>query len=84
MKVVVFGFDDFGERVASFLHKKDVLVVVLDEEEEIRAKNKMFDVYRIYSIDDDEIKKIEDFDLNCIHIMSSFLQQQDKLRDLLR
>jgi len=73
MKVVVFGFDDFGERVASFLHKKDVLVVVLDEEEEIRAKNKMFDVYRIYSIDDDEIKKIEDFD-----VAVAVLKDEDK------
>jgi voltage-gated potassium channel len=73
MRVAVFGFDDFGERVASFLHKKDVLVVVLDEEEEIRAKNKMFEVKRLYSIDDDEIKKIEDFD-----VAIAVLKDEDK------
>ena len=63
MKIVIFGFDDFGERVAKFLHKKDVVIVVLDEIEEKRAKEKLYDVVKLHNIDDDEIKKIEEFDI---------------------
>ena len=63
MKVVVFGFDDFGERVASFLGKKDLIIVVLDEKEYLKAKEKLYDVIKIDSINDEEILKIEKFDI---------------------
>jgi Trk K+ transport system NAD-binding subunit len=64
MRIALFGFDDFGERVASFLEKKDLVVVVLSEEEEKRANEKLYEVIRLNSINDDEIKKIEDFDIS--------------------
>ena len=63
MKVVVFGFDDFGERVASFLGKKDLIIVVLDEKEYLKAKEKLYEVVKIDSISDEEILKIEKFDI---------------------
>ncbi len=73
MKIALFGFDDFGERVAEFLQKKDLVVVVLDEEEEKRAKEKFYDVIRINEISDDEIRKIEGFD-----IALAVLRDEDK------
>jgi Trk K+ transport system NAD-binding subunit len=73
MKIALFGFDDFGERVAEFLQKKDLVVVVLDEEEEKRAKEKFYDVVRIREINDDEIKKIEEFD-----VALAVLRDEDK------
>ena len=63
MKIAVFGFDDFGERVASFLGKKDLTIVVLDEKEYLKAKEKLYDVVKIDSISDEEILKIEKFDI---------------------
>ncbi|WP_456479901.1 potassium channel family protein [Nautilia sp.] len=63
MRIAIFGFDDFGERVAKFLNKKDIVVVVLDEKEEARAREKLYDVVKLHNIDDDEIAKIEDFDI---------------------
>ena len=29
MKIAIFGFDDFGEQVAKFLNKKDIVIVFL-------------------------------------------------------
>jgi Trk K+ transport system NAD-binding subunit len=63
MRMAIFGFDDFGEQVARFLNKKDIIVVVLDEKEEARAREKLYDVIKIHNIDDDEIAKIEEFDI---------------------
>ena len=63
MRIAVFGFDEYGERVASFLNKNNVVIVVLDENEEKRAKEKLYEVIKIHNIDDDEIKKIEEFDI---------------------
>jgi len=63
MKIAVFGFDDFGERVASFLGKKDLTIVVLDEKEYLKAKEKLYKVVKIDSISDEEILKIEKFDI---------------------
>jgi len=84
MRIAIFGFDDFGERVARFLNKKDIIVVVLDDKEEMRAREKLYDVVKLHNIDDDEIKKIEDFD-----IAIAVLHDEDKnlflcltLRDL--
>jgi len=84
MRIAIFGFDDFGEQVAKFLNKKDIIVVVLDETEEIKAKDKLYDVIKIHNIDDDEIAKIEEFD-----IAIAVLHDEDKnlflcltLRDL--
>ena len=62
-KIAVFGFDDFGERVASFLGKKDLIIVVLDEKEYLKAKEKLYDVIKIDSISDEEILKVEKFDI---------------------
>jgi Trk K+ transport system NAD-binding subunit len=64
MKVAIFGFDDFGEKVASFLDKKNLIIVVLSENEEKRAKEKMYEVIRLHAINDDEIKKLEHFDMS--------------------
>jgi Trk K+ transport system NAD-binding subunit len=84
MRIAIFGFDDFGERVATFLNKKDIVIVVLDDKEEARAREKLYDVVKLHNIDDDEIKKIEDFD-----IAIAVLHDEDKnlflcltLRDL--
>ena len=63
MKIAIFGFDDFWEQVAKFLNKKDIVVVVLDEKEEAKAREKLYDVIKINNIDDDEIAKIEEFDI---------------------
>ncbi|MEO1928520.1 MAG: NAD-binding protein [Nautiliaceae bacterium] len=84
MRIAIFGFDDFGERVARFLNKKDTIIVVLDEKEEARAREKLYDVVKLHNIDDDEIKKIDEFD-----IAIAVLHDEDKnlflcltLRDL--
>ncbi len=63
MRIAIFGFDDFGERVARFLNKKDIIIIVLDEKEEARAREKLYDVIKIHNIDDDEIEKIDEFDI---------------------
>lgn len=73
MKVVLFGFDDFGERVAKFIEKKDLVVVVLDEKEEVKAREKLYEVVKLNEINDDEIKKIGDFD-----IALAVLRDEDK------
>jgi len=73
MKILLFGFDDFGEHVAKSLGKRNLTVVVFDEEEEKRAKDKLFDVIRLREIDDDELLSLEDFD-----IAVSVLKNEDK------
>ncbi|NPA12012.1 MAG: TrkA family potassium uptake protein [Epsilonproteobacteria bacterium] len=73
MRVMLFGFDEFGERVAEYLGKKDLSVVVFDDNEEKRAKNRFFDVIRLHEIDDDELLKLEEFD-----IALAVLRDEDK------
>ena len=73
MKIALFGFDDFGERVASFIEKRELIVVVLDEKEEQKAKEKLYDVIRIHEITDDEIKQIGDYD-----VALAVLRDEDK------
>ena len=63
MRTVLFGFDEFGEIVASYIGKRELRIVVFNEEEEKKAKEKFYDVTRLREIDDDEIKKLEDFKL---------------------
>ncbi len=63
MRTALFGFDEFGEIVASYIGKKELSVIVFNEEEEKRAKDKFYDVTRLREIDDDEIKKLEEFNL---------------------
>ena len=63
MRTVLFGFDDFGEIVASYIGKKELSIVVFNEEEEKKAKEKLYDVTRLREIDDDEIKELEEFKL---------------------
>jgi Trk K+ transport system NAD-binding subunit len=73
MRIAIFGFDDFGEQIAKFLNKKDIVVVVLDETEKVKAKDKLYDVIKIHNIDDDEIVKIEEFD-----VAIAVLRDEDK------
>ncbi len=63
MKIALFGFDDFGENVAKYLSKKDLIVVVMNDEEEKRAREKLFDVVRIKDIAEDEIENIGEFNI---------------------
>ena len=63
MRTMLFGFDEFGEIVASYIGKKELSVIVFNEEEEKRAKDKFYDVTRFRSIDDDEIEGLEEFKL---------------------
>jgi len=62
MRTVIFGFDDFGEKVAKTLGKKELSIVVFNENEEKRAKKKLYDVIRLEEITEDELNKIEEFD----------------------
>ncbi len=63
MRTVLFGFDEFGEIVASYIGKKELSIIVFNEEEEKKAKEKLYDVIRFREIDDDEIKQLEEFKL---------------------
>jgi len=63
MRIALFGFDDFGEDVAKSLGKRNLTVVVFNEEEEKKAKDKLYDVVRLREIDDDELLSLEDFDM---------------------
>jgi len=58
MRSVIFGFDDFGEKVAKALGKR-VSIVVFNEEEEKRAKNKLYDVIRFDEISEDSLKELD-------------------------
>ena len=62
MRTVIFGFDDFGEKVAQALGKKELSIVVFNENEEKRAQKKLYDVIRLEEITEDELNKIEEFD----------------------
>jgi voltage-gated potassium channel len=62
MKIGVFGFDKFGEKISSTLKKQNVLIVVFDENEEKKAKEKLFDVIKLNEINDEELSKIEEID----------------------
>ena len=73
MRIVLFGFDDFGEDVAKALGKKNLTVIVFNDEEEKRAKDKLYDVIKLREIDDDELMKIEEFD-----IAVAVLKDEDK------
>jgi voltage-gated potassium channel len=74
MKIALFGFDDFGENVAKHLSKKDVKIVVLDEEEENRAKEKLYDVVNIKEITDEALKEV----LEGIDVALAVLRDEEK------
>ena len=63
MRTVLFGFDDFGEKVAKYIGKKELRIVVFNDEEEKKAKDKLFHVIRFKEIDDDELKELEEFEI---------------------
>ena len=63
MRIALFGFDEFGEMVASYIGKKELSVVVFNDDEEKRAKDKLYNVTRLREIDDDEIKKLDEFEI---------------------
>jgi len=73
MRILLFGFDEFGEDVAQFLGKRNLTIVVFNDEEEKKAKDKLFDVIRLREIDDDELLKLEEFD-----IAVALLRDEDK------
>jgi voltage-gated potassium channel len=62
MKIAIFGFDKFGQKIAFTLKKQNVLIVVFDEEEEKKAKEKFFDVFLLKEIANEELSKIEEID----------------------
>jgi len=64
MRTILFGFDDFGEKVAQYLGKRELTVVVFNKEEAQKAKDKFFDVIYFNEINDDNLKKLEDFDIS--------------------
>ena len=63
MKVVLFGFDDYGEKIAEAIEKKNIKIVVFNTEEEQKAKEKLYDVVRFIDINDEELKSLEEFEL---------------------
>jgi len=73
MRSIVFGFDDFGEKVAESLGKREVSIVVFNEEEEKKAKNKLYDVIRFDEISEENLKELEDFS-----IAIALLREEDK------
>ncbi|GAX87518.1 conserved hypothetical protein [Lebetimonas natsushimae] len=60
MKIAIFGFNKFGEKIASTLKKQNVIIIVFDENEEKKAKEKFFDVLLLKEITDEELNKIEE------------------------
>jgi voltage-gated potassium channel len=62
MKIAIFGFNKFGEKIATTLKRQNALIVVFDEEEKEKAKEKLFDVIELNEISDNELKKIEEID----------------------
>ena len=62
MKIAVFGFDKYGEKIANVLDKKDVKIVVFDDNEEKRAKEKLYDVVKLHEINDEELQKVDEID----------------------
>jgi len=73
VRIVIFGFDDFGEKVAKTIGKKELSIVVFNENEEKRAKKKLYDVIRLEDITDDELSKIEYYDVGI-----ALLKEEDK------
>ena len=63
MRTILFGFDEFGEKVAAAIGKKELSIIVFNEEEEKKAKDRLYDVTRFKEIDDDELEKLENFNL---------------------
>ena len=63
MRILLFGFDDFGEKVAKYIGKKELTVVVFDEEEEKKAKNSFFHVVKLDKINDKDILDLGEFDI---------------------
>ncbi|NPA87296.1 potassium channel family protein [Caminibacter pacificus] len=72
MRVLLFGFDDFGEKVASYIEKKNLEIIVFDEKEYEKAKDKLYDV-RFYHSIDDAVEELEDFD-----VVLAVLRDEDK------
>ncbi|WP_024790497.1 MULTISPECIES: potassium channel family protein [unclassified Lebetimonas] len=62
MKIAIFGFDKYGEKIAATLKKSNVIIVVFDENEEQKAKEKFFDVIKLNEINDEELQKIENIE----------------------
>ncbi|QCT94980.1 hypothetical protein FE773_07185 [Caminibacter mediatlanticus TB-2] len=63
MRILLFGFDEFGEKVAKYLGKKNLKIIVFDENEEKKAKENFFDVVIFDKIDDKYLLELEYFDI---------------------
>ncbi len=63
MKIAIFGFDVFGEKIASMLNRREVFIVVMSDSEEKRAKELLYETIKIEKISDEEIKNILEFDI---------------------
>jgi len=62
MKIGIFGFDEYGESIASVLKKSDLKVIVFNEKEEKKAKEKLYEVIKLNEISNNELETIEDID----------------------
>jgi len=78
MKVAIFGFDKYGEKIATVLKKSDVLIITFDEVEEEKAKNKFFEVIRLNEISDESLLSIEDIKQEHINHIICTLSEEDK------
>jgi len=78
MKVAIFGFDKYGEKIATVLKKSDVLIITFDELEEQKAKEKFFEVIRLNEISDEALLLIEDIKQEHIDHAVCTLSEEDK------
>ena len=76
MRVAIFGFDKYGEKIATVLKKSDVLIITFDETEEKKAKEKFFEVIKLNEISDEALKSIED--MEHIDYVICTLSEEDK------
>jgi voltage-gated potassium channel len=60
MKIAIFGFNKFGEKIAFTLKRQNVLIVVFNDKEKEKASEQLFDVVKLNEISDSELRKIEE------------------------
>ena len=78
MRVAIFGFDKYGEKIATILKKSDVLIITFDELEEQKAKDKFFEVIRLNEISDESLLSIEDMKQKHIDYAICTLSEEDE------
>lgn len=60
MKIAIFGFNKFGEKIAFTLKRQNVLIVVFNDKEKEKASEQLFDVVKLNEISDSELRRIEE------------------------